>query len=166
MILVKFATTGSNNVKRQIETRYHYKSSSSQFPEKCVIPSGNEFEFLRDDHNEELFGIVTPKRQKHVFQLIPLMGKTLFYYRPPWITYNEKSYYFVFNDVTANLMDETFLFPNGDSIFTTNQKITACWHDNSFNSLSKCHKIKINSTTKGSETVTEYDIEDNKKVSS
>ena len=164
MIATKFTTKLPNNVKRQLETSYSYKSSTSQFPEKCTLPSGSEFMFLREDHNEELFGIVTPKQRKHLFQLIPLMGKTLFQYRPPWITSIGKPYYSIFNDVTSNLKEETFIFPNGDFIFTNDKGVTGCSNTTDSSSLTKCHMIQINDTGKVSEISSAYEIENFGKV--
>ena len=158
MIATTFKTKLSNDIVRQLETSYTYKSSISQFPEKCTLPSGSEFKFLRDDHNEELFGIVTPKQHKHLFQLIPLMGKTLFQYRPPWITSIEKAYYFIFNDVTSKLKDETVIFPNGDSIVTNDEGATACFNKIELSSLNKCRTIQFNNTDKVSEISSTYEI--------
>ena len=159
MITTKFTTKLSNNILRQLETSYTYKSSVSQFPEKCILPSGSEFTFLREDHNEELFGIVTPKHHKHLFHLIPLMGKTLFQYRPPWIASIEKPYYFIFNDVTSQLKDEAFIFPNGDSIVTNDKGVTACFSNTGLSSLNKCHTIQINDTNKVSEISSTHKLE-------
>ena len=158
MIGTKLTTKLSNNAIRQLETTYSYKSRISQFPEKCILPSGSEFTFLREDHNEELFGIVTPKQHMHQFQLIPLMGKSLFQYRPPWITSIEKPYYLIFNDVTTVLQDETFIFPNGDYISTNDKGVTACFNSTELNSLKKCHMIQINNTGKPSKISSMYEI--------
>ena len=158
MIATTFKTKLSNDIVRQLETSYTYKSSISQFPEKCTLPSGSEFKLLRDDYNEELFGIVTPKQHKHLFQLIPLMGKTLFQYRPPWITSIEKAYYFIFDDVTSKLRDKTFIFPNGDSIVSNDEGVTACFNKIELSSLNKCRTIQFNNTDKVSEISSTYEI--------
>ena len=165
MIAVESTTTISNNVKQQKVIEYNYKSTSSQFPEKCILPSGNEFKFLRDDSNEELFGIVTPKQHTHLFKLIPLMGKTLFHYRPPWIKNDEETpFYVVFNDIIAELMEETLLLPNGDSVMSSDNSVIGCQNSTSSNSVDKCHKIKHNVTDKISEIISTYEIEGNKEV--
>ena len=165
MIAVKSTTTISNNVKQQKVIEYNYKSTSSQFPEKCVLPSGNEFKFLRENRNEELFGIVTPKGQTHLFKLIPLMGKTLFYYRPPWIKNEEKPFYFIFNDITDELKGETFLLPNGDSIKASDNGVIGCRNSSSSNLVDEnCHKIEHNVTDKISEIISTYKSKENEEV--
>ena len=164
MIAVKSTTTISNNVKQQTVIEYNYKSTSSQFPEKCILPSGNEFKFLREDRNEELFGIVTPKDHTHLFKLIPLMGKTLFYYRPPWIKTEEKPFYFIFNDITDEVKGETLLLPNGDSIKSSDNGVIGCRNSSSSNSVDDCHKIEHNVTDRISKTISTYKIEENEEV--
>lgn len=165
MIAVKSTTTISNTVKQQKLIEYNYKSTSSQFPEKCILPSGNEFKFLREDPNEELFGIVTPKDHTHLFKFIPLMGKTLFYYRPPWIKNEEKPFYFIFNDITDELKRETLLLPNGDSMKSSDNGVIGCRNSSSSNSVDEnCHKIEHHVTDRISKTISTYKIEENEEV--
>ena len=164
MVAVQFTATSSNNVGTQKEMRYSYKSASSKYPEKLILPSHNEFKFQREVNNEELFGIVTPKHQSHRFQLIPLMGKTLFYYRPPWIKSNQRPYHFVFNDITTDLMGETLILPNGDSIFKSHESVVGCQNVTISRSMEKCYTITFNVSHERSEISSSYKTEQEGKV--
>ena len=164
MVAVKFSAMTSNDIQTQKEMRYSYKSDSSKYPEKVMLPSRNEFKFLREVNNEELFGIVTPKHHSHRFQIIPLMGKAVFYYRPPWMKNNQRPYNFVFNDVTTDLMAETLLFPNGDSIFTSRDRVVGCQNVTDSRSMEKCYTITFNVSHEGSEILSSYEMEQEGKV--
>ena len=93
------------------------------------------------------------------------MGKTLFYYRPPWIKNEEKSFYFIFNAITDESKGETLLLPNGDSIKSSDNGVIGCRNSSSSNSVDEnCYKIEHNVTDKTSEITSKYKIEENEEV--
>ena len=95
---VKSGTETTNKRHALTEIQYIYKLPTSQFPQKYILSSGSEFEFLRDIRNEDLLGIVTPQRERHMFRIIPLIGTKILYYRPPWIDQDHRPYQLRFDD--------------------------------------------------------------------
>ena len=165
MTSVLHTTGAQNNVTKELVDHYEYKFPVSQYPDKQILPSGIKFQFLRDNRNEDLFGIVTPKNQNHIFSLIPLVGKTMFYYRPPWLLQEQRSYRLLYNDIETESESQRLLFPNGNFIKSyTNTAVVACKNTTESESLDECYRITGNKTETLSETLSIYEMEANRKV--
>ena len=54
MVSVQFKTEMPEGHQIQTEHQYKYNATSSQYPDTYILPSGNKFQFLREDINEEL----------------------------------------------------------------------------------------------------------------
>ena len=164
MVSVQFTTEMSDNRQIQAQKQYKYKNSTSQYPEKYILPSGNEFHFLRENKNEELIGVITPKQQNHMFRLLPLVGKTMLYYRPPWIDSEGNTYRLVFNDIETSYSGQTLFFPSGNSINTYNGNVLGCINRTDLVPLDRCYTIKGNKTDQLFELVSQYETEEEGKV--
>ena len=162
MTSVRFSTTLSNQFQEHEEIHYRYKLPTSQYPEKQILPSGSEFQFLTENRNEDLYGIVTPKHQNHIFSLIPLVGKTMFYYRPPWLNAGSKAYQLIFNEIETRLETEKLIFPNGNYIKLFNNSIVGCKNTTDPSFLNTCYIITSDKTL--TDISSTYQIEREGKV--
>ena len=141
---VKSGTETTNKRHALTEIQYIYKLPTSQFPQKCILSSGSEFEFLRDMRNEDLFGIVTPQRKRHMFRIIPLIGSKILYHRPPWIDQDHRPYQLSFTDYHENKNgNETLFFPSGSFVKTYNNGLLGCTNSNESNLGDNYYKILI-----------------------
>jgi hypothetical protein len=154
----------SDNRQIQTHQQYKYKNSTSQYPERYILPSGNEFHFLRENGTDELIAVITPKQHNHIFRVIPLVGKTMFYYRPPWIASEDKTYQLVFNDIETGYNGQTLFFPNGNFIKTFNGSVLGCINRTDVVPLNSCHTIKRNKTGQLFELVSQYKTVEEGKV--
>ena len=164
MTSVRFSTTVSSQFQEHEEIHYSYKHQTTQYPQKQILPSGNEFQFLRENRNEDLHGIITPKLKNHVFNLIPLIGKTMFYYRPPWLNMESEAYKLIFHEMEAGSKTETLIFPNGNYIRANNRRIVGCKGNEGSGFLSRCYTITSNKNEGSIVVLSKYKTESGGEV--
>ena len=136
---VKSGTETTNKRHALTEIQYIYKLPTSQFPQKYILSSGSEFEFLRDTRNEDLLGIITPQHKRHMFRIIPLIGTKILYYRPPWIDQEHRPYQLRFNEKQDG--NETLFFPSGSFVKNYNKGLLGCTNSNGTDLGDNCYKI-------------------------
>ena len=147
------------------EIQYIYKLPTSQFPQKYILSSGSEFEFLRDTRNEDLLGIVTPQRKRHMFRIIPLIGTKILYYRPPWIDQDHRPYQLSFTDYHENKNgNETLFFPSGSFVKTYNNGLLGCTNSNESNLGDNYYKILIERQGEKTNILSTFSLEDKTQV--
>lgn len=164
MTSVRFSTTVQSQFQEHEELHYTYKHQISQYPQKQILPSGNEFQFLRENRNEDLHGIITPKLKNHIFNLIPLVGKTMLYYRPPWLNMETEAYKLIFNEIEAGGKTETLIFPNGNYIIAKNRRIVGCKGNAGPGLLSRCYTITSDESEESIVVLSNYKTESDGEV--
>ena len=162
---VKSGTETTNKRHALTEIQYIYKLPTSQFPQKYILSSGSEFEFLRDIRNEDLLGIVTPQRQRHMFRIIPLIGTKILYYRPPWVDQDHRPYQLMFNDYHEKQDgNETLFFPSGSFVKTYNNGLLGCTNSNGSDLGDNCYKILKEKHGEKTHVLSTFSLEDKTQV--